>query len=89
MQYPGEKKERKLKGKMLKNKKIIIEYNTYFYPTQTVKRAIADFREVAIFKIKLIGNNRIKVSISDFNESLYYSLAEEFSNYILSLTKNG
>jgi hypothetical protein len=66
---------------------IEIKFNNRLYSLGSVRTGIADYRDVADFRVKRDRKN-ILVTMHNFDASLSDTLADEFANYVLFIEGN-
>ena len=66
---------------------MIIKFNKKFYSLGAVKRSIKKYKGFANFKIKE-KRNLIEINIINPKKEFEEIIKDEFSNYVLSETKN-
>jgi hypothetical protein len=65
-------------------KTIKVSFNCSFYSLASIKRSVQDYKDVADFTV-VKNNNRVDVSIYNFDGGLSQCIGGEFSNYVLSI----
>jgi len=64
----------------------ILRFNTQIYKKEAIREAISAYMHLAKFKVK-DNKDYIKVKIENMNPKVKNILMDEFSNYVLGMTK--